>query len=294
VNKKNRISSAGRLRQLIAADELVLAPGAYDGLTARLVELAGFPVVYATGAGISNSQLALADHGLVTMSEVLEQVRKMASAVDLPIICDVDTGYGNAVNLFRTVQEFIRAGAAAVQIEDQVIPKKCGHFAGKLLIPFEESVLKIKAAVEARGDDDLVIIARTDAIAVAGYEEAIRRAEAYVAAGADVLFVEAPRSRDEMVELCRRLPGPKVANIVEGGHTPILPATELKAIGFKIVLYANLVLRSSVKAIQSSLQHLHATGDSRDILERMITMEERGRVTRKDTLDDLERRYVTV
>ena len=286
-------SKAGKLRELLAGDELILAPGAYDGLTARLVQLAGFPVVYATGAGISNSQLALADHGLVTMNEVLDQVRKMTFAVDVPIISDIDTGYGNAVNLYRTIKEFIRAGAAAVQIEDQVIPKKCGHFEGKLLTPFDESVLKIKAAVEARGDDDLVIIARTDAIAVDGFGEALRRAEAYAAAGADVLFVEAPRNRDEMAELCRRLPGPKIANIVEGGKTPIIPARDLEALGFKLVLYANLVLRSSVKAIQDSLHHLKSSGDSQDILSSMITMEERGRVTRKDMLDDLERRYVS-
>src|ERR1700733_8381116 len=160
------MSYAAELRELFTREGLVIAPGAYDGLTARLVELAGFPAVYATGAGISNSQLALADLGLITMAEMLDQVRKMTGAVTVPVICDVDTGYGNAVNLYRTVQEFIRAGAAAVQIEDQVFPKKCGHFEGKQLIPYGESVAKIRAAVEARGQDHLVIIARTDAIAV--------------------------------------------------------------------------------------------------------------------------------
>jgi 2-methylisocitrate lyase-like PEP mutase family enzyme len=170
------MSCASDLRQLLTGDELVIAPGAYDGLTARLVELAGFPVVYATGAGISNSQLALADVGLLTMNEMLEQVRKMTGAVKIPVMCDIDTGYGNAVNLYRTVQEFIRAGAAAVQIEDQIFPKKCGHFEGKQLIPFDESVQKVRAAVEARGQDHLVIIARTDAIAVEGVPEALRRA----------------------------------------------------------------------------------------------------------------------
>src|SRR3954471_19353156 len=157
------MSKGADLRRLFADGRLVVAPGAYDGLTARLVELAGFPVVYATGAGISNSQLALADVGLLTMSEMLEQVRKMTAAVSVPVICDIDTGYGNAVNLHRTVQEFIRAGAAAVQIEDQVVPKKCGHFDGKQLVPADEAVLKIRAAVDARGGSDLVIIARTDA-----------------------------------------------------------------------------------------------------------------------------------
>lgn len=288
------MSKAAELRRLLAGDDLIIAPGAYDGLTARLVELAGFKVVYATGAGISNSQFALADHGLITMNDVLDQVRKMVGATALPIVADVDTGFGNAVNLTRTVHEFIRAGAAAIQIEDQVIPKKCGHFEGKLVIPFDEAVLKIRAAVEARGDHDLVIVARTDAIAVEGFEAALKRAEAYVAAGADMLFVEAPRNRDEMVELCRRLPGPKIANIVEGGKTPIIPAADLKAIGFKFAIYANLAIRSAVKAIQGSLAHLHEHGDTNAILDRLITMDERAFVTRKPMLDDLERRYVSV
>jgi len=285
---------AAELRQLLARDELIIAPGVYDGLTARLVEMAGFSAVYATGAGISNSQLALADVGLVTMPEVLDQVRKMIAAVQVPVIADIDTGYGNAVNLFRTIREFIRAGAAAVQIEDQVIPKKCGHFEGKQLIPFEEAVLKIRAAVEARGESGLVIVARTDAIAVAGFDEAMRRARAYLEAGADALFVEAPRSREELAQIGKELPGVKIANIVEGGHTPIVPAADLKAMGFKIVLYANLVLRSSVKAIQHSLAHLRKAGDSQAILDQMITMEERGRVTQKDVLDGIEKRFVTI
>src|ERR1700726_1436957 len=250
------MSTGADLRRLFAGEGLLIAPGAYDGLTARLVELAGFSVVYATGAGISNSQLALADVGLITMAEMLDQVRKMTGAVTIPVICDIDTGYGNAVNLYRTVQEFIRAGAAAVQIEDQIIPKKCGHFEGKQLIPFDESVQKVRAAVEARGQDHLVIIARTDAIAVEGVPEALRRAKAYHEAGADALFVEAPRTRDELAEIGRSLPGIKIANIVEGGRTPIMPAATLTEMGFKIAIYANLVLRSSVKAIQASLEHL--------------------------------------
>jgi 2-methylisocitrate lyase-like PEP mutase family enzyme len=285
------MSTAAVLRQLFAGDALVIAPGAYDGLTARLVELAGFPVVYATGAGISNSQLALADVGLVTMTEMLEQVRKITAAVEVPVICDIDTGYGNAVNLHRTIQEFVRAGAAAVQIEDQIVPKKCGHFEGKQLIPEQEAVLKIRAAVEARGGGDLVIIARTDAIAVSGLEEALRRARAYHEAGADALFVEAPRSLNELAEIGRALPGVKIANMVEGGRTPLVGAAELRALGFKLVIYANMVLRTSAKAIQASLAHLHATGDTRGILEQMITMEERGRITRKPLLDSLEKRF---
>ncbi len=287
------MATTDQLRQILNRDELIIAPGAYDALTARLVAGAGFSVVYATGAGISNTQLGLADMGLLTMTEMLEQVRRMVGAVEVPIITDIDTGYGNALNLYRTVKEFERAGVAAVQIEDQVIPKKCGHFAGKQIIPFDEAVLKIKAAVEARGDSNMVLIARTDAIAVEGFEAAMRRARAYHEAGADALFVEAPRSREQLAEIGRSLPGIKIANIVEGGHTPIVPAKDLKAMGFRLAIYANLVLRSSVKAIQKSLAHLRAAGDSEGILDAMITMEERARVTQKDKLDALEKRYVS-
>jgi 2,3-dimethylmalate lyase len=286
------MSAAEQLRQILKRDEFIIAPGAYDALTARLVAAAGFPVVYATGAGISNSQLALADVGLLTMTEMLDQSRRMAAAIDVPLITDIDTGYGNAVNLYRTVKEFQRAGVAAVQIEDQIIPKKCGHFTGKQVVPFDEAVLKIKAAVEARGDSKLAIIARTDAIAVEGFDAAMRRARAYHDAGADMLFVEAPRTREHMATIGRDLPGIKIANIVEGGHTPIVPAKELQAMGFQMAIYANMVLRSSVKAIQKSLIHLREAGDSAGILDEMITMDERARVTQKDKLDALEKRYV--
>lgn len=287
-----RVNKAADLRKLLATGEVLVCPGGYDGLTARLIELAGFKAVYATGAGIANSQIAFADVGLITMSEMLEQARKMIAAVDVPVICDIDTGFGNAINLHRTVAEFARAGAAAVQIEDQVIPKKCGHFEGKQVLPFDESVLKIKAAIDARGDDDLVIIARTDALAVEGFEATMQRALAYKEAGADVIFFEAPQTVEQMQEIGRRIPGPKVANIVEGGKTPLVPLNELQAMGFQIVLYANLVLRSSVKAIEANLAHLHKAGDSTAILDRLITMDERARITRKPELDALEQRFV--
>lgn len=282
-----------KLRELFRGDELLFAPGAYDALTARLVEMAGFPVVYATGAGISNSQLGLADLGLLTMTEMLEQVRRMVRAVTVPVIADIDTGYGNAVNLYRAIREFDAAGVAAVQIEDQVIPKKCGHFEGKEVVSRDEAVAKIRAAVEARGNSDLVIIARTDAIAVAGFDEALARARAFLEAGADALFVEAPRGRDELAQIGRSVPGVKIANIVEGGRTPIVPAAELQQMGFKLAIYANLALRSSAKAVQDSLAHLRRHGDSSAILDRMITMEERGRLTMKPFLDDVEQRFVS-
>ncbi len=286
------IESATRLRELLKGPEIVIAPGAYDGLTARLIELEGFPVVYATGAGISNSQYGLADMGLTSMAEILSQVYKMVGAVSIPVVADADTGYGNALNIFRTVREFMRAGVAAVQIEDQVSPKRCGHFSGKEVIPTKEAVLKIQAAVEARGDSNLVIIARTDAIAVHGLSDAVERARAYVEAGADAIFAEAPLSREELAEVARLVPGPKVANMVEGGRTPLVPAAELREMGYSMVIYANCVLRSAILAAQETLRHLHQQGHTIGILGRMVTMEERNRVTQKAWLDDLERRYV--
>ena len=281
-----------QLRAMLKAPGILIAPGAYDGLTARLVEMQGFPVVYATGAGISNSQLGLADMGLATMNEILDQVRKMTAAVSVPVVADIDTGYGNALNVMRTVKEFIRAGAAGVQIEDQVSPKRCGHFAGKEVIPKAEAVLKIRAAAEARGNHDLVIIARTDAIAVAGLDEAVDRAKAYTEAGADVIFVEAPRSREELAEVARRVPGPKVANMVEGGKTPQVTAAELETMGYKLVLYANCVLRSAILAAQNTLRYLYEHGDTASVLDQMVTMTERNRVTDKPRLDEMERRFV--
>ena len=282
-----------KFRQLLTSGEFFIAPGAYDALTARLVERAGFEVVYATGAGISNSQLAMPDIGLCTMNEILEQTRKMVSAVQIPLVADIDTGFGNAVNLYRTIREFERAGAAALQIEDQVSPKRCGHFNGKQIVPFDEAVAKIKAAVEAREDPNLTIIARTDAIAVAGMDEAMRRAKAFLEAGADMLFVEAPNSREELAFAGQYLPGLKIANIVEGGRTPVVSAQDLADMGYCMALYANLVLRSSVFAIQRNLAHLKEKGDTQDLFDQIITMDERASVTNKELFDDIELRFVT-
>ena len=290
---KNKMSMPRPFREVLARDEFFIVPGAYDALTARLVELGGFDVVYATGAGISNSQLAVPDIGLCTMNEILDQVRRMISAIEIPLIADVDTGFGNAVNVYRTVRDFERAGVAGLQIEDQVSPKRCGHFSGKQIVSFDEAVAKIKVAVQARTDPDLVIIARTDAIAVAGMDEAIRRAKAFLAAGADLLFVEAPNSTEQLAIVGREVPGRKLANIVEGGKTPVVPAEDLKAMGYSMALYANLVMRSSVLAIQNNLEHLREHGNSKALADRMITMEERARVTNKSFFDNIEQRYVT-
>jgi methylisocitrate lyase len=281
-----------RLRALLARPGLLVLPGAADALSARLVEEAGFPAVYATGAGIANELLGLPDLGLATMTEILEQVRRMVAAVDVPLVADVDTGYGNPLNTMRTVHEFERAGVAGLQIEDQVSPKRCGHFAGKEVIPREEMVLKLKAAAHARQDPDLVLIARTDAIAVTGFEDAIDRANAYVEAGADVIFVEAPTTHEQMAELSRRIPVPLVANMTEGGKTPILPSAELEALGFKLALYPNMLLRAALRAGAEALATLRQEGTSLGILDRLLTWQDRQALVRLPEYESLEQRFV--
>jgi methylisocitrate lyase len=270
----------------------VLLPGAADALSARLIEEAGFSAVYATGSGIANALLGLPDLGLTTMTEILEQVRRMADAVDIPLVADVDTGYGNPLNTMRTVREFERAGVAGLQIEDQVSPKRCGHFAGKDVVPCEEMVLKLKAAVDARRDADLVLIARTDAIAVTGFEDAVERANAYVEAGADVIFVEAPTTREQMAALAPRIPVPLVANMTEGGKTPILPAADLESMGFKIALYPNTLLRAALPAGAEALATLRQAGTSLGILVRLLAWEDRPALVRLPEYEGLEQRFV--
>jgi 2-methylisocitrate lyase-like PEP mutase family enzyme len=257
----------------------MLAPGAYDALSARLVEQAGFDVVYMTGSGMANSFLGQPDLGLTTMTEMVSQATRVCDSVSLPLIADADTGYGGPLNVRRTVREYERAGVAALHIEDQSFPKRCGHFQGKQLIPVDEMVQKLAAARAARQDPALVIIARTDAIAVEGFNAALDRARAYQAAGADALFIEGPRSLDELEEIGRTFSLPLVANMVEGGSTPLLPAGELGALGFKIVLYASAPLRTAVRAVQGLLSHLRERGSTVDVVDRMISFDERNRVT---------------
>jgi methylisocitrate lyase len=281
-----------RLRELLAGDTIIVAPGAYDALLARLIQEAGFEVIYATGAGITNSQFCFSDVGLTTLSEVLEQVRRILNAVERPVIADIDTGYGNFLNLIRTVKAFEQAGVAGLQIEDQLFPKKCGHFEGKQVVETREMVNKIKAAVDARTDQDLVIIARTDARAVFGINDALERAHAYREAGADALFVEAPQTREELETIAREIPVPTVANMVEGGKTPLCSARELQEMGYSMVLFANATLRTAVKASQRLLNHLRSQGSTKELLNDMITMEERNRITGLAEVYALEKRYL--
>jgi carboxyvinyl-carboxyphosphonate phosphorylmutase len=247
---------AKKLRELLRLPGIIRAPGAYDAWSAKLVEMVGFPVVYLTGYGVSASLLAKPDIGLVTMTEIAAQAKNMAAAVDVPLIADADNGYGGVLNVVRTVQEFERAGCAGIQLEDQVFPKRCGHMEGKELILKDEMVAKIRAAVHARKSEDTVIIARTDARAVNGFDDAVARARAYSDAGADVIFFEAPGSVEEMKNITRLIKTPLLVNMVEKGKTPFLTGKELEDLGYKIVIYPASMLYAATRALTDMLTAL--------------------------------------
>ena len=275
------------------ADAALLLPGVANALAARVVADQGFAAAYVTGAGIANTFFGVPDIGLVTVSELAAHVAAIREAFPGPLVVDADTGFGNAVNVVRTVSLLERAGADALQIEDQVFPKRCGHFAGKHVIATVEMVEKIKAAVDTRRDGDLLIIARTDAIAPEGYAAAIERAAAYREAGADVTFVEAPTSVEEIADIPRRLPWPQLLNIVLGGRTPELPNEKLKELGYAGVIYANVALQSALKGMQAALGELRRKGYMGNAMELVIDFSERQRLVHKDEFDALERKYVT-
>ncbi len=249
-----------RLRELLNRREAVLLPGVANALAARVIEDIGFKAIYVSGAGVTNTYLGVPDIGLISVTELAENVAAIRDAVALPLIVDADTGFGNAINVGRTIKTLERSGANAIQLEDQDFPKRCGHFSGKHVIPRAEMVQKIHAAVDARNDPDLAIMARTDAIAVNGFEDAIERAAAYVEAGADITFVEAPRSEAQMREIPKRLPVPQLVNIVAGGLTPMVEFDTLANMGFTLILYANAALQASVAGMQKVLGHLHTRG----------------------------------
>jgi 2,3-dimethylmalate lyase len=280
------------LRNMLVPGAALLLPGVANALAARVVADQGFAAAYVTGAGIANTFFGVPDVGLVTVSELAAHVAAIREAFAGPLVVDADTGFGNAVNVVRTVQLLERAGADALQIEDQVFPKRCGHFAGKEVIPAAEMAAKIKAAVDTRRDTDLLIIARTDAIAPEGFAAALDRAAAYREAGADVTFVEAPTSMEEIDEIPRRLPWPQLINIVIGGRTPELPNTKLKELGYAGVIYANLALQSALKGMQAALGELRRRGDMGAALNPIADFSERQRLVHKDEFDALERKYI--
>jgi 2-methylisocitrate lyase-like PEP mutase family enzyme len=252
------MSGASGLRALLRGEAMVIAPGAYDGLTAKLVAQAGFPAVYMTGAGTSVSH-GYPDFGLLTMSEMVENAARIVQSVDVPVIADADTGYGNELNVFRTVQEYERRGVAAIHIEDQVSPKKCGHLDDKEIVPRDDFIAKIRAAVAARRNGEFIIIARTDARAVAGLEEALARANASLAAGADMAFVEAPQTMDELTAVPKRVAGPCLLNVVRGGKTPEIDLREAQRMGYRLAIVPGLLLKAVIGACDEMLAQLKAT-----------------------------------
>jgi len=282
-----------KLKQLMAARAAVTAPGAANALFARVIEDLGFDVVYVTGAGVANMHLGAPDIGLTTLTELAQATAAIADAVALPIIVDADTGFGSPINMIRTIKVLERAGAAGVQIEDQVFPKKCGHFEGKDVIPAAEMVQKIRAAVDSRADADFQIIARTDARAIEGLDRAIDRARAFIEAGADATFVEAPLTVDELARIARELPVPQVANVVFGGKTPDPGRAAFADMGFALVLYANAALQAALRASYEVLGALKATGSLASVAERLASFEERQRSVAKHRWDALEARYKT-
>lgn len=261
------MGKAKKLRELLAENKIIMAPGAYDAWSARLIEKAGFPVVYMTGYGVSASVLGRPDIGLISMQEMAEAAKNICNCTSVPVIADADNGYGNTLNVIRTVTEYEMAGVAGIQLEDQVMPKRCGHMEGKQVIPKEEMVAKIRAAVYARKDPDTVIIARTDAVAVNGYDDAIDRAIAYREAGADVIFVEAMQNQQQVENAAKLVKAPLFANMVEHGKTPLDTAENLYKMGFRIAIYPVAPLYAATKALSEMLAVLKEKEDLRPCME---------------------------
>ncbi|MFB6302204.1 MAG: oxaloacetate decarboxylase [Haloferacaceae archaeon] len=279
-----------RFRRLLAERDVLLTVGAFDGLSARLVEQVGGDVVYMSGSAVSTSVHGKPDIGLTTMTEMVDRARGFVEAVDVPVFCDADTGYGNALNVRRTIQAFERAGVAAVHIEDQEFPKRCGHFEGKRVVPREEAVQRVRAAVDA--SDDIAVVARTDARAVEGLDEAIARGRAFADAGADALFVEAPRSRAELERIGTELADQYLlANVVEGGETPLLSADELAGLDYDIALFPTAGQRAVIRTLQTVYDEILTEGTQAGVLDRVADWEERNEVTGLAEFTALEREY---
>lgn len=280
------------LRKMLDGPEIIVLPGAYDALSARLAERVGFDAVFTTGFGFAATILGVPDMGLLTMSEVMERVRHIVRAVAIPVVADMDTGYGNPLNVVRTVRECVALGVAGIILEDQEWPKKCGHFEGKRVIPAEEQVEKLKAAVYARGGDDLVIIGRTDARQPLGLEEAIRRGQLYREAGADVVFVEAPRSVEELQAVARAIPDASLfANMIEGGKTPLLTSEELQALGYRMVVYPLCGLFSAAQAVMDTYRELLTKKTTADRQHLMTPFHEFEEIVGVPDYHELERRF---
>lgn len=285
------ISLRTALAAAASARSALITPGAYDALSARLIAEIGFPAIYVTGAGFSNSHLGVPDIGLTDLSQLVDQVSAIADVVELPLIVDADTGFGNAVTVTKTVRRLERAGASVVQLEDQVTPKRCGHFTGKDVVPADEMVQKLHAALDSRHSEELLVIARTDARSVEGIAGALDRAARYQEAGADLIFVEAPESLAELDKIAQSIKGPLVANMVEGGVTPIVEREQLEQLGYSVILYANSALRAAQRNVTAVLTHLRDEGSTSACIDLMATWQERQNAVGKPYFDELEERY---
>ena len=263
--------AARRLRRLIGAGPIVMAPGAYDAISARLVQKAGFPAIYMTGFGATASRLGMPDIGLLTQTEMTTHARDMVRAVDIPVIADADTGYGGPSNIHRTVREYLQSGVAAIHLEDQVAPKRCGQLAGIRLMGAEDSARRLRCAVEARGNDELLVIGRTDALPAVGVDEAIGRARRYQDAGVDLVFVDGIKTIAEVEAVARAVEGPKVVSIVDGNETTALAAADLQQMGFQVVFYAVTALFTAVKAVSDALAELRSAGTPRGAAHGMVS-----------------------
>ena len=285
------MSTRKQLRSLVEARQGIIVPGAFNALSAKVIADLGFQAIYVTGAGVTNMWFGMPDQGFMGLHEIAEHTARIRDAVDVPLIVDADTGFGNALNVRHTVRVLERAGADCIQLEDQVAPKRCGHFSGKEVISTEEAVSKIKAAVDARQDPDFLIMARTDAAATHGFEAAIERAQKFAEAGADILFVEAVTEAEQVRALPQRLAKPQLMNMVIGGRTPIFNADQLAELGFGIVLYANAALQGAVTGMQKALTVLRDEKEVQESSGLVATFAERQRLVNKPEWDELEKRY---
>ena len=280
-----------KLRQLLAEPGIIVAPGAYDCLTATIIQQAGFPAVYMTGAGTSVARLGYPELALATLTEMLANADGIAGTVDIPVIADADTGYGGILNVQRTVRQYERSGVAAIHIEDQEFPKRCGHLDNKRVIPSADMVQKIRAAVDARTDPDFTIIVRTDAIAVTGWDDAMRRCENYITAGADVLFVEALRTPEEAERAARAFNVPLLYNFVETGKSPLIPAPELERIVFKIAIFPATALLTVCRAVGNAMRELKRLGTTSHLVDNMVSLEECFKIVGLDEMLSQDARF---
>lgn len=281
-----------KLRKMVEGDDIVVAPGAYDGLSARLVEAAGFLAVYASGGAIARST-GIPDLGLLSLNEITARLEQIVDAVDIPVIADADTGYGNALNAQRAMHAFERAGVAGLHLEDQTFPKRCGHYNDKSIVSTAEFCQKLKAARDALSDDDLIIIARTDSIAVEGFDAAIERSHAYADAGADIIFVEAPVDVAQIEETARRLPYPLLINMFHGGKTPLLPVDRLAEIGYRVVIIPSDTQRAAIRAMQKVLEAIKNDGNSGAMVEEMASFDDREAIVNTAAFMERDNRYRT-